>query len=148
MPLMVLTLACAVSACAAGPHISAQQKRAVAGILRDPASSTTAPFRGATTSTGATAQPATTSTTSEGQGSSPAPTSVTTTTATTATTPSPGAVPNVVGQSLSSAESQLQAAGYSTSAHPWAGSCPTVNLVMQQVPPQDDDVQLYYCATS
>jgi hypothetical protein len=145
MPLMVLTLACAVSACAAGPQISAQQKRAVAGILRDPASSTTAPFRGATTSTGATAQPATTSTTSEEQGSSPAPTSVTTT---TATTPSPGAVPNVVGQSLSSAESRLQAAGYSTSAHAWAGSCPTVNRVMQQVPPQDDDVQLYYCAAA
>jgi hypothetical protein len=54
----------------------------------------------------------------------------------------------VVGQTLSNAEAQLQTSGYSTSAHPWEASCPTANVVMQQVPPQNDDVQLYYCATA
>ena len=43
-------------------------------------------------------------------------------------------------------EQQLQIAGYGTAAHPWAGSCSTPNLIMQQVPPVDDDVQLFYCA--
>jgi hypothetical protein len=60
----------------------------------------------------------------------------------------PGAPPNVVGQSLSTAENQLGAAGYDTTAHPWGASCSTLNLVMQQVPPQGGTVQLFYCATA
>jgi hypothetical protein len=51
-----------------------------------------------------------------------------------------------VGQSLAVAEQSLQAAGYGTAAHPWGGSCATPNRIMQQVPPSDDEVQLFYCA--
>jgi hypothetical protein len=51
-----------------------------------------------------------------------------------------------VGQRLSAAEQKLAAAGYGTAAHPWGGSCTTPNAIMQQVPPAQDDVQLFYCA--
>ncbi len=61
-----------------------------------------------------------------------------------ATSPS-GPPPDVVGQDLMTAENQLHAAGYSTTVHPWAASCGTLNLIMQQVPPQSDSVVLYYC---
>lgn len=58
-----------------------------------------------------------------------------------------GPPPDVVGQSLTVAEQNLQAAGYGTAAHPWGGSCATPNQIMQQVPPSpDNEVQLYYCA--
>ncbi len=52
-----------------------------------------------------------------------------------------------MGQSLSAAEAQLQAAGYGISAHPWGGGCPTANVIMQQVPPQAGNVQVFYSAS-
>jgi len=36
--------------------------------------------------------------------------------------------------------------GYSVAAHPWGASCSTLDLVMQQVPPQSGTIQLFYCA--
>ena len=53
---------------------------------------------------------------------------------------------DVVGESLSTGETQLQTAGYGISVHPWGGSCATANAISQQVPPQDDNVQTFYCA--
>jgi hypothetical protein len=51
-----------------------------------------------------------------------------------------------VGQSLAAAEQKLAVAGYGTAAHPWGGSCGTPNAIMQQVPPEQGNVQLFYCA--
>lgn len=141
---VVLTLGCAVSACSSGPHVSAQQQRAVAGILQPPHSSTTAPARATTRTTTATHAGPDDGTTPTGPSSSTPSTSVTTAPPSSAS--SPGAAPNVVGQSLSAGESRLQAAGFGIAAHPWAASCSTANLIMQQVPPQDGNVQLFYCA--
>ena len=138
VPLLgVLALACTVSACSSGPHISAQERSAVAGILKSPSEPTTDPSRGSTT-VPAAAQ----STTTTSGGASSESTSVTT--APEAASPT-GPPPDVVGQDLMTAENQLHAAGYSTTVHPWAASCGTLNLIMQQVPPQSDSVVLYYC---
>jgi hypothetical protein len=148
MSLTVLALACTVSACASGPHASSQQKRTVAGILQPPGHADTQPSRGGpsvTPTTAATDQPTTSpTTTTAGAGSSPSPTSPPTSAA--GASAAAGTAPDEVGQSLTSAETQLQAAGYTTAAHPWAATCSTPNLVMQQVPPQNGNVQLYYCA--
>jgi len=149
--LLVPALACTVAACSTAPHVSAQQKRAVAEILQNPNNSTARSSGNekatATTTTAPSPPPSkskststsTTSSSTVGPGSSsPPPTS----TASSA----PSAPPNVVGQNLSNAESQLQAVGYSVAAHPWGASCSTLDLVMQQVPPQSGTIQLFYCA--
>jgi hypothetical protein len=76
--------------------------------------------------------------------------SVTTAPGATTSAPAHGpavAPPNVVGQSQATAQGQLQAAGYDVAAHPWGGTCSTPGQVMQQVPPQDGTVQIYYCPT-
>jgi hypothetical protein len=134
----IVALGFTVSACTSGQHISAQQKRAVTDILKAPTDSTTPPSRAATTTAPAPTAPPTTSDASSS-------TSTSVTIAPEPSSPS-GPPPNVVGQNLTDGENQLQAAGYGTAAHPWAASCATLNLIMQQVPPQDDSVQLYYCA--
>ncbi|MFZ0249546.1 MAG: hypothetical protein WAL61_06340, partial [Acidimicrobiales bacterium] len=59
----------------------------------------------------------------------------------------PGPPPDVVGQDVTAAEQSLHSSGYSTAAHPWAASCSAMNVVMQQVPPRYDTVQLFYCAS-
>jgi hypothetical protein len=124
MPLALLALAGTAVACSSGPQVTAQQKRAVSGVLGAPT----------TTST-----PTTTPTSNAvGPGTSPSANSA-------GSSPTPGAPPNVVGQSLPIAENRLGAAGFSASARPWGGSCSTLNQVMQQVPPQGGTVQLFYC---
>jgi hypothetical protein len=157
MPLAILALAAVAAACSNGPQVSAQQKRAVAGILGSPTSST-APSSGrktTTTTSSLSASNTTTTTTSSAPSTTPTSTSVgpgtTPSPGLNGTTPStspPGTPPNVVGQSLATAQNLLGAAGYNTTAHPWGGSCSTANVVMQQVPPQSGTVALFYCATA
>lgn len=141
-----VTLGCALSACASTPHISAREKHSVAGILQ-PSTGSSAPTRGKPTSTTTRPKPSST----PGGGVTP---SASSTPGTTPKTSAPAVVkpsgppPNVVGQTLASGEQQLQAAGYGTAAHPWGGSCSAANQIMQQVPPEQDNVQLYYCVSA
>jgi hypothetical protein len=158
MSVALLALAGTAAACSSGPQVTAQQKQAVAGILQAPKGSTSpSPTRRRTTktTTTTTASGATPTSTSVGPGSSSAPPTSNAPGAGTSrssgqagsapTTAAPGAPPNVVGQSLSTAENQLGTAGYSANAQPWGGSCTTAGQVMQQVPPQGSTVQLFYC---
>ena len=152
-----MALAGTAAACS-DPQVSAQQKRAVAGILQSPKASTrpSSGHNAAATTTTVTSKPGTTPTTSAA-GPGAASTTPTTTTSGAGSSPSSGSngstqstsgsgsPPNVVGLSLSSAENQLGAAGFSASAQPWGGSCSTPGQVMQQVPPQSGTVQLFYC---
>jgi hypothetical protein len=158
MSLTLLALAGTAAACSSGPQVTAQQKRAVAGILQAPkGSASPSPTRRTTTKTTTTTTPSGTTPTSTSVGpgsSSSTPTSPASGAGTSPssgqagsapTTAAPGAPPNVVGQSLSAAENQLGAAGYGANAQPWGGSCSTPGQVMQQVPPQGGTVRLFYC---
>src|ERR1700722_5569183 len=159
MSLALLALAGTAAACSSGPQVTAQQKRAVAGILNTPKDSSTSSAKhrtttktttSTTTASGATPTspsvgPGTSSSqptsTAPGAGSSPPSGQA----GSAPTTAAPATPPNVVGQSLSGAANQLGTAGYSADAQPWGGSCSTPGQVMQQVPPQGSTVQLFYC---
>jgi hypothetical protein len=140
MSLTFLALAGSAAACSTGSLVTAQQKRAVAGILQAPKDLTSPlPTREPTTTSSASSVTPTSTSVGPGPSSSP-PTSTA-----APTTAAVGAPPNVVGQSLSTAENQLGAAGYSANAQPWDDSCSTPGQVIQQVPPQAGVVQLFYC---
>jgi hypothetical protein len=138
-----LALAAALSACASTPSISVHKGSAPGTAKGSPTSVLT--VGGSAPTTPAHSSPTVASSDPNAPSGSGASPSTPTTTA-PPTTSATGSVPDVVGQSLAAAEQALRAVGYSAAAHPWGGSCATPNQVMQQVPPADHEVQLYYCA--
>jgi PASTA domain len=147
----VCALLCSMSACAATPGISARPHGVGAGTVERPPTSVTIATTSTSTSTTIVAPLSPTGSPQEGKGQTRPGESGSATTTTTLAVPStstPGSPPDVVGQSLATAEENLQAAGLSTAAHPWGGSCSATNQVMQQVPPSNGEVQLYYCPGS
>lgn len=136
----MVACACILSACSSGPKVSTEVQRPGASPQAHPTASTPSTSR---TTLGSSAPGAV----SGGHGSPPAVPGGSPTTTTSSASSGPGPAPNVVGQSLVAAEQRLAAAGYNTAAHPWGGSCSTPNAIMQQVPPAQGSIQLFYCAT-
>jgi hypothetical protein len=137
--------ACILGACSSDPTVSTDGEPPAAGPQTHPTTSPAVPTGSTPSSTQAPPGPGPAAGHGSATGRPGTHASSAATTVPSASSP-PAPAPNVLGQSLAAAEHKLAAAGYGTAAHPWGGSCTTPNAIMQQVPPAQGSVQLFYCA--